>query len=97
MKKNQARFPNWIDLLTLWLGTHWAGTPVVVFCGNQAEHVEELQKHFEVDDLGSAINAEYSILPCAMVEEAIGVCNTTPDSNPFAVVWDGKSVVHENT
>ena len=93
---NDKRFPSWLALIRLWLGTHYPRKPVVVFCG-VTEHVELLQKHFKGEDLGTIINAEYAILPCDTLEDALLICNETPDSKPFALVWDGKEIVHENT
>lgn len=94
---NDERFPGWLDLLRLWLGMHYPGKPVVVFCGVLAEHVKLLQRHFKGEDIGAIINAEYAILPCDTVDDATLICNETPDGNPFTLVWDGKEIVHENT
>lgn len=91
-------YPTSWDLITLWLQTHYEGVPVVALsdpmgCSDLAP-ILDLFPHAEKP---AVVNSQYSIIVCETVEKAIQLCNSIPDSNPFAFVWDGKHVVHENT
>lgn len=90
-------FPNWSEMLTLWLSARCDAKPAVVFCSPLANQVT-IRKHFKklrnVDE-GMMLNGEYAVLSVKTVEEGLKICHATP-SEAFTMVWDGKKIVSQN-
>ena len=94
--KTNPKFPNWFSLVECWLSTHYAGRPCVVF-SNPLEYWDIISTYFPVKQQADVMASDYTILPCRSVKKANTICNATPDSAPFCMVWDGQSIVNENT
>ena len=99
-KAHDNRFPEWNNMLALWMRTHFSDCACVVFHHldlSRDDHLELAKKRFTSKDLGNCVHADYAVLRCASTEEAMKVCNETPDSDPFCTVWDRGKAIHENT
>lgn len=92
----EHRFPSWLSLVELWLKTHYAEVPCTVFA-TPCNGVPVLKENFATADMGLVINAEYAILPCKDTNEAVAICNATPEGEPYTMAWDGNRIVSENT
>ena len=97
-KRPATSFPDWQQMLNLWLTTHWKGIPCIIFTGLLNEGViPKLQEFFkEEGDAPSMISAEYAILQVNSAEEACRITNSFPQDVCFCMGWDGKSIVTEN-
>jgi hypothetical protein len=90
-------FPSGLDLVTLWLQTHYQGQPAVVFShplgsnAGLAARAREMQKRFG-EEYSMVVSCEYAILSVPTVEEAVRVMHETPECEPFTMVWNGKRV-----
>ena len=93
VQKKDRTVPTPNDLLRLWLRKHFKGVPVVVL-SNPLGWVEYLRELFPQLEL---LCAQYAILPCKSLEEALTVCRATPDNAPYACVWLNGKEIEENT
>lgn len=93
--KDDPRFPDWLALVTLWLKTHYAGTPCVVFSAPR-EAVQLLQRHYLPREMDLLLMADYAILPCKDVAEASSICHGNKRT-PFSMTWNGTKITGENT
>jgi hypothetical protein len=94
--KPDIRFPTWLNLISLWIETNYDQNCLVVFA-NPLAHVEEMKKHFGARLMGSVINSEYAILICSDAETANKICNATPESKPYTMVFIKGKLTNENT
>ena len=95
----EATHPSWLHLMELWLRTHHWGQPAVIFSqpgdsmhGTKiALWVKTMQKNFGAD-FAKCIGMEFAVLPCSTLAEARKVMRSTPENNPFTLVWDGTTI-----
>ena len=92
-------YPTTWDLVTLWLTTHFKNEPCLVLSNVMGcSNVKGVLDSFVPERVHAVVVAgEYAIVPTGTTEAAVKLCNSVPDSDPFAFVWDGEKVVHENT
>ena len=97
MTSKDTRFPDWTDVLELWMQTHHVYGACVVFhdpCGHDC--LDKIIERFPGCDIGALIHAEYAILPMASEEEALTLGNTWPQEWCFVSVWFDGAMVSEN-
>ncbi len=88
--------------MLLWLQTHFAGTTCVVVC-NPTDYIDLIARTFRLtkDEKVDLVYGQYFIYPVShgpeRAQHASELCNSLPNSEPYAMVWDGKSITDENT
>lgn len=94
-------YPNWLTLMELWLQTHHAGQPAVIFSSplrnpdvGFATRVEAMKKLFG-QDFEHLIGAEFAVFVCPTHEEAVRIMREVPENNPHALTWNGAEIIRE--
>jgi len=96
--QKDARFAGWLDVLTLWLNTHFAGLPAVALCGPfHDESLTEALKHFGEPYTVSILFSDYVIVRVDTADEAGRLCQGMLKEVCFSVSWDGTKITGENT
>lgn len=93
-------FPNHMELVELWMVTHFTDKPAIVFfdpLGN-GDRIELFKERLGIvcgTSLGKLINCDVYIHPESHPESILGKLHE--DDWGYAMSWDGRSFTSENT
>ena len=95
---NEAQFPDWYVLETLWIRAHFKDQVCVVFhIRDVARFVTVSKERFSKEERPELVNCEFAVLPCKDLEEAFSICRDTLEEEAYVTVWNHGTLVNENT
>jgi len=95
-KTRAASTPTWLQLTELWLGTRHHGRPAVYFNTSAlrpASVYPTITRYMPEVLMGNVACAEFAVLECDDVEEALRIMEETRGTGIYVMVWDGARIV----
>jgi len=94
---NEAQFPDWMALETLWIRTHFKDVACVVFHVHDSARLGPVMENFSKEERPELVSCEFAVLPCKDLAEANSICRDTLEEEAYVTVWDHGRLVNENT